>query len=77
MSIRAGLFPESAIASSKPLDQWSQNAAKTAADRLAGAVEKEALDHPELQAPAYMSADAKKEFIAGENVYIGDRDCWK
>jgi hypothetical protein len=64
-----------AIASSKPLDQWSQNAAKTAADRLAGAVEKEALDHPELQAPAYLSAEAKKQFIAGQKVYFREGHC--
>lgn len=64
-----------AIASSKPLDQWSQNAAKTATDRLAGAVEKEALDHPELQAPAYLSADAKKQFLAGQKVYFREGHC--
>jgi mono/diheme cytochrome c family protein len=57
------------------LDQWSQNAAKTATDRLAGAVEKEALDHPELQAPAYLSADAKKQFLAGQKVYFREGHC--
>jgi hypothetical protein len=59
-----------AIASAKPLDEWSQNAAKTAADRLAGVAEKPQLEYTVVPAPAHLSDAAKKQFIAGQEVYF-------
>jgi mono/diheme cytochrome c family protein/glucose/arabinose dehydrogenase len=63
------------IASGKPLDQWSQNAAKTAATRLAGKVEKEVADHKELAAPAHLDAGAKAQFLAGQKIYFREGHC--
>jgi mono/diheme cytochrome c family protein/glucose/arabinose dehydrogenase len=64
-----------AIANALPLDEWSTNAVKTASTRLAGAVEKEAADHKELSAPAHLSEEAKKQFLAGQKVYFRDAHC--
>jgi mono/diheme cytochrome c family protein/glucose/arabinose dehydrogenase len=64
-----------AAASALPLDKWNQGAAKTAADRLAGAAEKEVSDHPELAAPAHLAADAKTQFLAGQKIYFREGHC--
>ncbi|GAA5137147.1 hypothetical protein GCM10023213_13460 [Prosthecobacter algae] len=64
-----------AIGAAKPLDVWSQNAAKTATDRLAGVAEKEVADHPELAAPAHLSAEGKAQYLAGQKVYFREGHC--
>jgi mono/diheme cytochrome c family protein/glucose/arabinose dehydrogenase/lysophospholipase L1-like esterase len=64
-----------ATAAALPLDKWSQAPAKTAADRLAGVVRKEGPEHPELAAPAYLSPDAKKQYLAGQKVYFREGHC--
>ncbi len=64
-----------AIGSSKPLDEWSKNAAKTATDRLAGVAEKEVLDHVELPAPANLDTAAKAQFLAGQKIYFREGHC--
>ena len=64
-----------ATASSKPLDKWSENAAKTATTRLAGAEEKEVVDHPELAAPAHLSGEAKTQYLAGQKIYFREGHC--
>jgi mono/diheme cytochrome c family protein len=64
-----------AIASSKPLDQWSENAAKTAAVRLSGGVEKEAADHKEAKAPSHLDASGKEQFLAGQKIYFREGFC--
>ena len=64
-----------AMAAALPLDKWSQAPAKTAADRLAGVVGKEGPEHPELAAPAYLSPDAKKQYLAGQKVYFREGHC--
>ena len=64
-----------AIASSKPLDVWSQNAAKTAADRLAGIAEVEKPEFAEIKAPAHLSAEAKTQFMAGQKIYFREGHC--
>jgi len=64
-----------ATASSKPLDVWSKNAAKTAADRLAGIAEVEKAEYTEVAAPAHLDAAAKKQFIAGQKVYHREGHC--
>lgn len=64
-----------ATASAQPLDEWSQAAAKTAADRLAGVAEKETPDHPEFPAPAHLSAEAKAQYLAGQKVYFREGHC--
>jgi mono/diheme cytochrome c family protein/glucose/arabinose dehydrogenase/lysophospholipase L1-like esterase len=64
-----------ATASALPLDKWSQAPAKTAADRLAGVVGKEGPEHPELAAPAHLSPDAKKQYLAGQKVYFREGHC--
>lgn len=64
-----------ALASKLPLDEWSQNAAKTAADRLAGIVEVVKPEHPVVPAPAHLSEAAKKQFTAGQEVYFREGHC--
>ena len=64
-----------AMAAALPLDKWSQAPAKTAADRLAGVVGKEGPEHPELAAPAYLSPDAQKQYLAGQKVYFREGHC--
>ncbi|MEO7318416.1 MAG: PVC-type heme-binding CxxCH protein, partial [Chthoniobacteraceae bacterium] len=64
-----------AIASSKPLDVWSENAAKTAASRLAGITEKPQAEYVTVPAPAHLSPDAKNQFIAGQAVYHREGHC--
>ena len=64
-----------AAASAKPLDEWSKNAAKTAADRLAGIAEKPLVEYVVQPAPAHLDAAAKKQFIAGQEVYHREGSC--
>ncbi|MDB6069227.1 MAG: putative cytochrome c precursor [Verrucomicrobiales bacterium] len=64
-----------AAASALPLDQWSKNAAKTATDRLAGAVEKVLPDHASLPAPEHLDDAAKKQYLAGQNIYFREGHC--
>lgn len=64
-----------ATASALPLDEWSQNAAQTASDRLAGVVEAPLSDHPVLPAPSYLSDVAKKQFLAGQEIYFREGHC--
>lgn len=64
-----------AAASSLPLDEWSKNAAQTASDRLAGVAEATLTDHPVLPAPAGLSDAAKKQFLAGQEIYFREGHC--
>lgn len=64
-----------AMASSMPLDKRSENAAKTATTRLAGAVEKEVSDHAELAAPSDLSPEGKAQFLAGQKIYFREGHC--
>ncbi len=63
------------VAAAQPLDRWSQAAAKTAADRLAGIAEKAQAEHPMLPAPAHLDATAQKQYLAGQEVYFRDAHC--
>jgi mono/diheme cytochrome c family protein/glucose/arabinose dehydrogenase len=63
------------VASALPLDKWSEGAAKTAAARLSGTVEKEVSDFKELAAPADLSEEAKKQFLAGQKIYFREGHC--
>ncbi|HSJ04229.1 MAG TPA: PVC-type heme-binding CxxCH protein, partial [Verrucomicrobium sp.] len=64
-----------AIASSLPLDEWSKNAAKTAADRLAGVAESTAPENPVVASPAHLSPEAQKQFKLGQEVYFREGHC--
>ncbi|MBV6498618.1 MAG: hypothetical protein CJBNEKGG_00844 [Prosthecobacter sp.] len=64
-----------AAASAKPLDEWSKNAAQTAADRLAGIAEKPLVEYVAAPAPAHLDAAAKKQFLAGQEVYHREGSC--
>jgi len=64
-----------ALASKLPLDEWSQNAAKTAADRLAGIVEIAKPEYKVVKAPAHLSDVAKGQFTAGQEVYFREGLC--
>ena len=64
-----------ASASKHPLDDWSKNAAKTAADRLAGIAESTKPEHPVVPAPAHLSEAAKKQFLLGQEVYFREGHC--
>jgi len=63
------------IASQQPLDIWSENAAKTAATRLAGIAEKPHAEFTVVPAPAHLDAEAKRQFIAGQEVYNREGLC--
>lgn len=80
--VAASWLPDHAVAqkvvsigASHPLDSWSEAAAKTAADRLAGRAEKAGPEHPELKAPAHLSAEAKAQYLAGQKVYFREGHC--
>ncbi len=64
-----------AIASKLPLDEWSQNAAKTAADRLAGIIEVVKPEYKAVPAPAWLAEAAKKQFTAGQEVFFREGHC--
>lgn len=64
-----------AAASAKPLDEWSKAAAKTAADRLAGVAEKPVAEYVTVPPPAHLDDVAKKQFIAGQEVYHREGSC--
>ncbi|MCB1061380.1 MAG: c-type cytochrome [Verrucomicrobiae bacterium] len=64
-----------AIASSKPLDVWSEGAAKTATDRLAGIAEKELAEYVAVAPPKYLSPEAQQQFTAGQEVYHREGLC--
>jgi mono/diheme cytochrome c family protein/glucose/arabinose dehydrogenase len=64
-----------ATASQHPLDDWSKNAAKTAADRLAGLAEIEKPEHPVVPAPAHLSDAAKKQFLTGQEIFFREGHC--
>jgi mono/diheme cytochrome c family protein/glucose/arabinose dehydrogenase len=64
-----------ADASKHPLDVWSEQAVKTAADRLAGRTEAVVEEHPAPKAPAHLSAADQKRFLAGHEIYHRDGHC--
>jgi mono/diheme cytochrome c family protein/glucose/arabinose dehydrogenase len=64
-----------ALAASKPLDEWSNNAAKTAADRLAGIAETVTDEHPAPPVPDHLDETAKKRFLAGHEIFHRDAHC--
>jgi mono/diheme cytochrome c family protein/glucose/arabinose dehydrogenase len=55
------------IASKEPLDVWSKNAA--------GAVETEKPQYAAIPAPAHLADAAKKQFVAGQEVYFREGHC--
>ncbi|MFM7606469.1 MAG: c-type cytochrome, partial [Prosthecobacter sp.] len=64
-----------ALASKLPLDEWSQNAAKTAADRLAGIAEVAKPEYKVAPPPTHLSDIAKGQFTAGQEVYFREGLC--
>jgi mono/diheme cytochrome c family protein len=64
-----------ATAAAKPLDVWSENAAKTAADRLSGVAEVERPEFAEIPAPAHLNSAEKAQFMAGQKVYFREGHC--
>lgn len=63
------------VAAAHPLDEWSQNAVQAARDRLAGVAEKTVTDHPVLPAPDHLDAGAKKQYLAGQEIYYREGFC--
>jgi mono/diheme cytochrome c family protein len=63
------------IAAALPTDEWSKNAVQTAKDRLAGVAEKAVTEHPVLPAPGHLSAEAKKQYLAGQEIYFREGLC--
>jgi mono/diheme cytochrome c family protein/glucose/arabinose dehydrogenase len=63
------------LAAAQPLDDWSKAAAKVAKERLAGQAETVVAEHPTVPAPEHLSADAKKQFLAGQKIYFRDGLC--
>jgi mono/diheme cytochrome c family protein/glucose/arabinose dehydrogenase/lysophospholipase L1-like esterase len=64
-----------ATAAALPQDDWNKHAIKTAETRLAGAVEHEVPEDPVIPAPAHLNDVAKKQFLAGQQVYNREGLC--
>jgi len=64
-----------AAASAKPLDEWTKNAAQTAAGRLAGIAEKPLVEYVAVPAPKHLDAAAQKQFLAGQEIYHREGSC--
>lgn len=64
-----------AIGSSNPIDEWSKEVVKTAADRLAGVAEVEEPEFVAKPAPDHLDAKAKEAFLAGQKIYFRDGHC--
>lgn len=63
------------VAAAQPLDEWSRNAVQAAKDRLAGVAEKAVAEHPVLPAPDHLEAEAKKQYLAGQEIYFREGLC--
>ncbi|BCX48871.1 cytochrome c [Haloferula helveola] len=63
------------VAASKPLDDWTKNAAKTAADRLAGREEEQVEENPAPKAPSHLTEAEQKRFIKGHEIYNREGHC--
>ena len=63
------------IAASQPLDEWTQGAAKTAADRLSGIAETVVDEHPIGPIPAHLTGAEQTLFRTGHEVYFRDAHC--
>ena len=64
-----------ALAAAQPLDEWSDKAVSTATDRLAGQAEKVVPEHATLTAPAYLTDEAQKQYLAGQEIYFREGHC--
>ncbi|MGL5018149.1 MAG: PVC-type heme-binding CxxCH protein, partial [Luteolibacter sp.] len=64
-----------AAAASKPLDIWSEHAAKTAQSRLAGLADAAEDEHPLPPVPSHLTAGEQAQFIAGHEVYFREAHC--
>ena len=64
-----------AVGSSKPLDVWSKDVAKTASDRLNGIAEVEKPEHPQLPAPLHLNTAGQEQYLAGQQIYLREGYC--
>jgi mono/diheme cytochrome c family protein len=64
-----------AIGSTQPLDRWSKDVAKTAANRLAGVTEVEKPEHPQLTAPLHLNTAGQEQYLAGQQIYLREGHC--
>jgi hypothetical protein len=64
-----------AIASSKPLDVWSEGTPRRPPDRLNGVAEVEKPEFAELPAPAHLDDAGKKQYLAGQKIYFREGHC--
>ena len=63
------------LASSKPLDEWTSSAARTASDRLSGVSEVVENPHPAPPAPSHLTVIEQKQFLLGHEVFFRDAHC--
>ncbi len=64
-----------ALGSAQPLDRWSKDVAKTAANRLAGVTEAEKPEHPQLTAPLHLNTAGQEQYLAGQQIYLREGHC--
>ena len=64
-----------AAAAAHPLDAWSKDAARVAADRLAGKKEEVVDEHPMPSIPASLSETEKAMFRKGHEIYFREGHC--
>ena len=63
------------VGASYPLDKWSEAAAKTAADRIAGRAEKVAPETPKVKVPEHLTGQARAQFVEGQKIYFREGHC--
>jgi len=81
-TVAASWFPDIAaakkivsIAASKPLDVWSKDVVKTAADRLNGTTEVERPEFASMPVPPHLKGEAAAQYRAGQEVYFREGHC--
>jgi mono/diheme cytochrome c family protein/glucose/arabinose dehydrogenase len=64
-----------AIGSAQPLDRWSKEVVKTAANRLTGVTEAEKPEHAQRTAPLYLNTAGQEQYLAGQQIYLREGHC--
>ncbi|RYZ13765.1 MAG: cytochrome c, partial [Myxococcaceae bacterium] len=75
LSDEAGAKKVVATAFKRPLDEWSKAATKTASSRLGGLPEEALAEYTSLPAPARLDTDAKKQYLAGQEIFHREGHC--
>jgi mono/diheme cytochrome c family protein/glucose/arabinose dehydrogenase len=64
-----------AVGAGQPLDVWSKNVVKTAANRLSGLPEVEKPEQPQSGAPSHLPSADREQFLLGQKIYQREGHC--